>query len=58
MMAFVNARCAGSKVNEVKDIFSLPWDNDDPGAPAEADYSQMDRLKAMGQAILESGALG
>lgn len=71
MLAFVTARCAGSKIRDSKELMAFPWDNENCGGDdiagfsgdgfagsAEAHYAEMDRLKAQAQAILESGALG
>ncbi|MCH5241789.1 MAG: hypothetical protein J1F67_05125 [Muribaculaceae bacterium] len=57
MLAFVIARCAGSKVQNVKEVFSLPWDNEVTREQREADYGEMDRLKAKAAALIASGMM-
>lgn len=59
MQAFVAAKCAGAKINGIKEIFSLPWDKEEEKAQVqESDYSQLPRLKALSQSIIESGFIG
>lgn len=54
MLSFVIAKSLGSKINGVRDIFSLPWDEETKRETIEADYSQLDRLKAMSQYIIKN----
>ena len=60
LLAFVNARCAGAKVKDLKDLFELPWDKEiepelskRPASPQEEA-----RLRATARYLLENGLMG
>lgn len=55
MLSFVFAKSMGSKINGIRDIFSLPWDEETKKETIEEDYTQLDRLKAKAKWMIENG---
>lgn len=57
MVSFINARCAGAKIEDAKGLFSLPWDGEESKEKIEEDLAQFDRLKANAERMIEEGWL-
>lgn len=61
MLAFIMANCAGAKLQELKDIFRLPWDdkNDDGEKPdTTITREDVERLSATARWMIEHGHVG
>lgn len=57
VMAFINAKCSGAKIEKFEDLFTLPWDKEQEKGNEDPDYSQLERLKSKAKAIADSGFL-
>lgn len=59
MLSFVTARCAGAKVKGLKDIFTLPWDEEEKSRleTRPATDEEEARLQAMARYIIQNDLL-
>lgn len=56
MLGFINARCAGSKIDKPEALFSLPWDNG--GKQTKTTAEDVENMKELSNRWIEQGLIG